>query len=245
MSTHTLSESARRERDLWWIGRLTTPITSLWLASLLAAAIAYPQPYITLWQSVLGQLVAGRIFGVSMGLRNDYHVLMIVNQAAIQDVVCLLLLYPLLIAGYRKAIHLNVVGPVISNIRDKAERNRKRIKPFGAMGLAVFVFIPAWSTGVVPAGIVGHLIGLSAPVTLAAATVGNIIAVLAWVVFFDFMRDVSEQVADMAPMIILVAAIISAIILQVMHLRRMWRKRRALRRARREEQREEARGETP
>ena len=244
MTTHSLSEIARRENDLWWVRRLTIPITALWLVSLIVPAILHPQPYATLWQSVFGQLVAGRIFGVSMGLRNDYHVLMIVNQAAIQDVVCLLVLYPLLIAGYRKAVRWNVVGPVISNIRDKAERNRKRIKPFGAIGLVVLVFIPAWSTGVVPAGIVGHLIGLSVPTTLVAVTIGNAIAVLAWVVFFDFMRDLSEQVADMAPMIILVAAIVSAIILQVLHLRRMWRKRRALQRARREEQRAEARGES-
>ena len=244
MTTHSLTEIARRENDLWWVRRLTIPITALWLVSLIVAAILHPQPYATLWQSVLGQLVAGRIFGVSMGLRNDYHVLMIVNQAAIQDVICLLVLYPLLIAGYRKAVRWNVVGPVISNIRDKAERNRKRIKPFGAIGLVVLVFIPAWSTGVVPAGIVGHLIGLSVPTTLVAVTIGNAIAVLAWVAFFDFMRDLSEQVADMAPMVILVAAIVSAIILQVLHLRRMWRKRRALQRARREEQRAEARGES-
>ncbi len=230
MSKSSPGERAALDRAVRRVTQAAVIGVSVWLLSMVALAVLRPAPYASVWQVVLGQIVAGRVFAVSLGLNHGYDYLFILYQASLQDVFMMLLLYPVLIAGYRKAMKMNVVGPIISNIRDKAEHNQKRIKPFGAAGLVVFVFIPLWSTGVIPGGIVGHLIGLRIPVTIAAVTAGNLLAVAAWVFFFDLMRDLSERFAEQAPMLIFVAAIAGMAMLQLMHLRRMWRKRRAVRR---------------
>lgn len=235
MSKSDPGERAALDRALCHVKKAAVVSVSAWLLSMVILALLRPDPYASAWQVVLGQLVAGRVFAVSLGLNHGYDFLFILYQSALQDVFVLLLLYPLLIAGYRRAMRMNVVGPVISNIREKAEHNKKRVRPFGAIGLVVFVFIPMWGSGVVPGGIVGHLIGLRIPVTIAAVTAGNLLAVAAWVLLFDVMRDLSAWVADQAPMFIFVAAVVSMAVLQLMHLRRMWRKRRAIRKAAREE----------
>ena len=236
MSKSDPGERAALDRALGHVKKAAVVTVIAWLLSMVILAFLRPDPYASAWQVVLGQLVAGRVFAVSLGLNHGYDFLFILYQSALQDVFVLLLLYPLLIAGYRRAMRMNVVGPVISNIREKAEHNKKRVRPFGALGLAVFVFIPMWGSGVVPGGIVGHLIGLRIPVTIAAVTAGNLLAVAAWVLLFDLMRDLSARIADQAPMVIFLAAVSSLAVLQLMHLRRMWRKRRAVRKAAREEE---------
>lgn len=235
MSKSDPGERAALNYALWDVKKAAVVSVSAWLLSMALLAFLRPDPYASLWQVVLGQIVAGRVFGVSLSLNLDYDFLFILYQSGLQDVFLLLVLYPLLIEGYRRAARMSVVGPVISNIREKAEHNKKRVRPFGAIGLAVFVFIPLWGTGAVAGGIVGHLAGIRIPITIAAITAGNLLAVTAWVLLFDFMRELSARVAHQAPWFIFVAAVVTMAVLQLMYLRRMWRKRRAMREAAREE----------
>jgi len=132
----------------------------------------------------------------------------------------LLLLYPLLVAGYRRAVEMRVVGPAIANIRAAAERSKSKIEPFGAAGLALFVFFPFWTTGPLAGGVVGYLIGLRTWVTFASVILGNFLAVGAWILLFERMRAFSQTVGDRAPWAILAAVLAAAVLLQIRRLRK-------------------------
>ncbi len=223
-------EAAYHEPDILMVRRIAPLCLALWLMVMAGIYIFDPEHYANIWLVIGGQLIAGRAYGVSMGVREEYHPFFIVLQASFQDIITLLLLFPMMVVGYRKAARISVIGPCIMNIREKAERQRKRIRPLGAVGLAFFVFLPMWSTGVLPGGIVGHLIGMRTSLTIFAVAVGNTLAVVTWILLFDLMRDFSATLAEWMPFIILVSAILGIAALQILHLRRVWRKRRALRR---------------
>ena len=86
---------------------------------ILFAAIGaiWPEPYADVWKLVLAHLVGGRPGNVLAGIEMGFHPLFIYFQCCLQDVIVLLLFYPPLVAGYRRAVEWRVLGPTLVSIR--------------------------------------------------------------------------------------------------------------------------------
>ena len=161
---------------------------AVWIAVLVVLGIMWPDPYAGAWQLVLGQIVGGRAFSISHGLNSGFSRIFLLAQCSMQDIIILLLLYPLIVAGYRRAIEVRIVGPAIMNIHATAEKHRHAIEPYGAVGLIAFVFFPFWSTGALAGGVLGYLIGMRTWVTFLSVIVGNILSVGCWLFLIDQMN---------------------------------------------------------
>ncbi len=203
---------------LRFIERTGQVCLSIWVAVLIAFGVVWPEPYANAWQLVLQQMLGGRALSISAGLKGGFHWAFLLVQCSLQDIIILLLLYPLLVAGYRRVVEMRIVGPAIANIRAAAERNKSKVEPFGAAGLIAFVFFPFWTTGPLAGGLIGYLIGMRTRVTFASVITGNFLAVGAWLFLFDRMRAFSERLGNIAPWIILAAVLGGAV---VMHFRRL------------------------
>jgi uncharacterized membrane protein len=170
--------------------------------ALIAIAIIEPDPYAGAWRLVIGNLLLGRAYNITVGLQEGYHPAYLFFQCGMGDIIVLFLAYPLLIAGYRRAIEWRFVGPGIANIRATAEKHKWRIERFGAVGLVAFVLFPAWSTGPLVAGVVGYLVGMRTSVAFASIVIANFLSVAAWIWLIDSMRRLSESLGEWLPWIV-------------------------------------------
>lgn len=193
------------------IERIGQACLSVWIAVLVCLGVLWPDPYANAWQLVLKQMVGGRAVSVGAGLSQGFPGLFLLLQCSLQDIIILLLLYPLLVAGGRRVARTRLIGPTLVNVRAIAERNRKKIEPYGALGLMLFVFFPFWTTGALAGGVVGYLIGMRMWVTFLAVIGGNFLAVASWIWFFEQMKAYSEPLARSAPWVVLTIVALLAV----------------------------------
>ena len=210
-----------RLRTINHIGQICLTI---WIAVLVVIGIVWPEPYAGAWQLILYQMVGGRAASISHGLSQNFSSLFLLLQCSLQDIIILLLLYPLIVAGYRRAIEIRIFGPAIMNIRATAERHRHKVEPYGAVGLIAFVLFPFWTTGALAGGVLGYLIGMRTWVTFTSVIAGNFLAVGCWLFLFDRMLNISEKfsatLGNWIPLVILTVALVTAAFYQIRSLRK-------------------------
>ncbi len=206
------------------IERAGQVLLTVWIGTLVALGITWPEPYSRAWELVLLQIVAGRAASVSKGVAMGFPKPFLLVHCTLQDIVILLLLYPLLVAGYRYAVEWRFVGPTIANIRATAERHKSKVAPFGALGLMIFVLFPFWSTGALAGGVVGYLLGLRTRWVFSSVIIGDFLAVALWIWFFDNMMQFSETLGSRMWVFIVVTVIVGAAIGRVVAIRRKLQK---------------------
>lgn len=195
-------------------------LLTLAVALFIALGILWPDPYAQVWQLVLAHIVGGRAGNVLHGLNLGFPPLFIYFQCCLEDILILLLLYPPILAGYRRAIEWRILGPTLISIRESADRHKSRLEPFGVVGLMIFVVFPFWSTGALVGAVVGYLIGMRTWVTFTAVLIGNFFAVALWVWLFDRINAFSEHLTKGLLIAILAGVLITAVIAQIRSLRK-------------------------
>jgi len=206
MQTPSQTPAQAFDPRLRLIMRLGQVSLTAWIVLLVLLGIFLRHPYDKVWQLVLGQVAVGRAWSITIGLNLGFSRWFLLFKCASQDIIILLLLYPLIVAGYRRAVEMSFIGKTIMNIRATAERHKDTVKPWGAVGLVVFVLFPFWSTGALAGGVLGYLIGMRMWVTFTSVIIGELAAVALWILFFDKMAKLSESLGRHMPMVILVAA---------------------------------------
>ncbi|MFO7973055.1 MAG: small multi-drug export protein [Candidatus Hydrogenedentota bacterium] len=206
------------------IERTGQVLLTVWVATLVALGITWPVPYARAWELVLLQIVAGRAASVGMGMDAGFSTPFLLLHCTFQDIIILLLLYPVVVAGYRYAVEWRFIGPTIANIRATAERHKSKVAPFGAVGLVVFVLFPFWSTGALAGGVVGYLLGIRTRWVFSSVIIGDFLAVALWIWFFDRMTELSETLGSRMWLIIVLTVIVVAAVGRVIAIRRRMKK---------------------
>ena len=127
--------------------------------------------------------------GIASGFSQTYLLI----QNGFQDIITLLIFYPLVVAAYQGSSKKGLLSGAINRVRRSAESHRRIVEPVGVIGLWLFVFFPFWSTGALVGGVVGYLIGLRTTTVFASVFSGHVISVVSLVWFFDSMREVIES----------------------------------------------------
>ncbi len=192
------------------IERLGQTCLTIWIVVLVALGVMWEEPYAKVWQLVVGQVAGGRALSVSTGLKLGMSRWFLLFQCSLQDIIVLLLVFPFVVAGYRKAVEMSFIGRTIVNIRASAERHKDKVQPWGAIGLVAFVLFPFWSTGALAGGVIGYLIGMRIWVTFASVIIGNVIAVALWIFLFDQMNLISEGLVNHMPTLIIIGLILAS-----------------------------------
>ena len=184
--------TSAEQRTLARISRFGWGLLAVWVSVLIIWAVVQPVPYAQGWRLVVELLFVGRLVNIADGMANGFSRIYLFIQSAPQDLILLLIFYPLIIRAYHGAVQRKLIGNTINRLRKSAERQKHIVEPFGALGLWIFVFFPFWSTGSLIGGIVGYLIGLRTWVTFASVFTGHIVSVVALIWFFDGMTHLLE-----------------------------------------------------
>jgi len=173
------------------------------------------KPYDKTFVTAVFQLFGGRAFGVGYGFKQGLSPLFMFFQVAMVDFILMLYVYPVFVRGYQHLTQVPVVGSYLSNIHTAALSHKKRMAPYGAVGLIAFVVFPFWSTGCVVGAVVGYLIGLPTWLSLSSVTAGNIVAITAWIFFYEKLNSWNENIAHIFLFSVLALAVIGFVVARV------------------------------
>ena len=179
-----------------------------WATILITCAAIVPDPYAQGWRVVLELAFAGRLVSIADGVALGFSKLYIFVQCAPQDMVLVLVAFPWIVAALEGPLADTFFGRRILQLRHSAERPRRLVEPFGAIGLTVYALLPFWGTGPLVSTIIGYLIGLRFTVALTAIFIGNVISVLVFMQFLDWAHELTDtidsSIARFFPIIVLV-----------------------------------------
>lgn len=165
-----------------------------WAGTLVAWAMVDPDPYAQGWRLVLELAFVGRLVSVADGIASGFSQTYLLIQSGVQDVILLLVVYPVVVTAYQGSSRTGWLGGVIGRVRRTAEEHRRIVEPLGVVGLWAFVFFPFWSTGALVGGVVGYMIGLRTSAVFASVFSGHLVSVVSLVWFFESMREVMESI---------------------------------------------------
>lgn len=204
--------------------RIGWSMFGVWATTLVVWGAVRPEPYAQGWRLVVELAFLGRLLNVADGIGSGFSRVYLLIQSGPQDVILLLLVYPLVVSAYEGAERSGLIRRSIDTVRKTAERNMRFVEPFGAIGLWIFVFFPFWSTGVLVGGVVGYLLGLRTWVVFGSVLSGHFISVVSLIWFFEFTYEaayaLSEGTARFVPWFVL------GLLLLLMLVSRKYRSRR-------------------
>lgn len=205
----TSTEAPERHIDLaaerktaWRISYVGWPLLFAYLSVIAGFALLQPKPYAIGGALVLGNLFVGRAFNISLGLQQDVDRLYLIFQCGLEDILVLMVIYPWLVVGYARASQWRYMGPFFRDIRESAERHRKRVDWLGPLGLVLFVFFPFWSTGPLVGGMVGYMMGLRPWLLFSSVFLGNMLSVIVGIYAFETVHRFDEKLGARLPAII-------------------------------------------
>lgn len=179
----------RLRPELRRIQRFGWGLFLVWSATLVAFALVQPEPYVHGWRLVLELLFLGRAVSIADGIASGFGSFYLMFQNSLEDIVLLLLVYPLVVAAYEDVAGHRLLRKTITRVRRTAEANRKVVEPWGVIGLWTFVFFPFWSTGALVGSVIGYLLGMRTWVVFTSVLTGHFLSVAALVWFFDFTHE--------------------------------------------------------
>ena len=119
--------------------------------------------------------------------------------------------YPWFVSGFRHLSSWPLIGSGLKRTHELALTHKKRIAPYGAIGLMLFVIFPFWSTGPLVGVMVGYLLGMSTRLIFTTVVLGDVIAVAAWIWAHDKLYNHNRQLAIILLIIIFALAIGGAV----------------------------------
>jgi len=178
--------------------------------ALLFFLFAYGNPGIRdrLLSVIIGDIFGGIGAGISLGLEVGLPLNAVVLVFVIFNITLLFLFYPIIIRFYEHLIELKFIGKALSSTKEKAERHLAKIEGWGALGVAIFVWIPIYSTGVLVGAILGRLIGMRT-ITVFIVVISSLIAsAIAWAYAFDLVLDIFKGMGRILPTIFVVLIVV-------------------------------------
>jgi uncharacterized membrane protein len=125
-------------------------------------------------------LLIGRAAGLSYGFAAGLDPLPVVLANMLVETVQVLIVYPLVVIGWRNLPHLPRLRPWLERLRVDAQSRQGWAQRFGIAGLFAFVFVPFWMTGPVVGAIIGFLLGLRSRVIVATVLSATYVAIVVW-----------------------------------------------------------------
>jgi uncharacterized membrane protein len=169
----------------------------IWAVGLVVWALVEPDPYSKGWLLVLElAFVGGRAVNISHGVAEGFSHAYLIFQCGLQDIVYTLVLYPWVVRAYFGLTKLGFAGNLLKSLHRAAERQKKLLEPFGAIGLWIFVAFPFWSTGVVNGAALGFLLGMRLPLVLSVVFSAHLSSMFAMIYFFNALREPIEALGD-------------------------------------------------
>ncbi len=192
---HPMTELSKAELSTKVLRRIALAgwcLSAAYITVLVTWGVLDPDPYSQGWRLVLELAFLGRVVSLADGIASGFSQTYLLIQTGFQDIITLLIFYPLAVAAYQGSSKKGLLSGSINRMRRTAEKHRHIVEPVGVIGLWLFVLFPFWSTGVLVGSVVGYLIGLRTTTVFASVFSSHVISVVSLIWFFDSMRGVIE-----------------------------------------------------
>ena len=165
-------------------------------------------PYGKMWQIIFYASFLGRAATVGVGREFGFSPTFLFLLTSVSEFTVVCLVFPVFVKGYKHLTRIPYIGTTLDNLHTVALNYKPVIAPYGFLGLMIFVLFPFWSTGPLVGSILGYIIGMSVGLTLVAVNSGNIIAIAAWVWFYEYVNKWNSDVATMILVVVLLVALL-------------------------------------
>ena len=150
---------------------------------------------------ILADLLGGRGASISLGLQLGLSQFQVASISVVFNLTYLFILYPLIIYFYEQIIELRFIGKVFSLTERTAEKHQSKIEKWGALGIAVFVWIPLFSTGSLVGSIIGTLIGMRTSIVICVVILAMVTSAISWAFAFDHLFEFAAGAGKIVPSI--------------------------------------------
>jgi uncharacterized membrane protein len=141
------------------IGLMLTALAGLYLTFLL---FTNPSLYRVLSSTAIIHIMGGRALGVATCLSANISVFYTVFYNFFIEVVIVLITYGVVVLIMRNVIQPKLFHGTVRQAELTAQRQKTKIKKYGAVGLFLFVMFPFFMTGPVIGSIIGYLLNYRA-----------------------------------------------------------------------------------
>lgn len=160
---------------------------------------------------IVADLAAGRGISILLGLSLKLSEFYVILTSVLFDITLLFIFYPPIYYFYRSLVEPKILEKVLRSTKRSVEKHQHRIEKWGALGIAVFVWVPLFNTGPLVGTIIGKLIGMRTIVVFTVIVISIVISAVSWTFAFDFLFEINKRAGRLLPFI-LVAVILGAIV---------------------------------
>lgn len=165
-------------------------------------------------------LLTGRAVSIAQGTHLGLPSYLIALIAWYCDVMMLLIVYPVLIFGYKNLFERQSLQKKVKQVFDSAQKTVPHLRRFKIIGVFMFVWFPFWMTGIIMGAILGFLLGLRTWVNIITVSLGSCTAIICWVYAYDKIFDLLKGINESIPLIITIMLIVTLIIIRFIKNRR-------------------------
>jgi uncharacterized membrane protein len=176
------------------IGLALAGLLGAWLAYLV---VADSRLYATLSSTVILHLVGGRGLGVVTCLSAGLSAWFTVVYNFYLEVVIVLIAYGVVVLIMRNLIQPKLLKSTVRQAELAAQRQRTRVKRYGAIGLFVFVMFPFMMTGPVAGAIIGYLLNYRPRANFSIVFSGTLASIVIYTVAGDRLLALMGRYVDL------------------------------------------------
>ena len=177
------------------IGLLLTLLAGLYLTFLL---FADPRLYRVLSSTALVHIMGGRALGVATCLSANISLFYTIFYNFFLEVVIVLITYGVVVLIMRNVIQPKLLHSTVRNAELTAQKQKTKIKKFGAVGLFFFVMFPFFMTGPVIGAIIGYLLNYRAINNFLIVFSGTLTSIIVYALVGNNIIKFINQFVDVA-----------------------------------------------
>lgn len=200
------------------------------LAFIAGFIFVYPLDIPNKWEGFLKMIIAGIAGGkgisipVGLGFQPKWPEWLIVFVAAMQDVIAVFWIFPFIVLFKNGVIKGKFMHDIVKNAEDTVHQHRKWVKPFGVIGVGIFVWIPLTMTGPIIGSVLGLILGMDTLTIMLTVTIAGVLSAICWTYLFDVMFTWASNLNKFFPAI---AVIIILTLILIIRLQAIYKKRNA------------------
>ncbi|MCK5098722.1 MAG: small multi-drug export protein [Desulfobacteraceae bacterium] len=149
----------------------------------------------------------GRAAGIGLCILNGYGALPTIIYNFYLEVLIVCFTYSGFVYSTSKYLKIKWLVRFMERLAAKALEQKDRIKPFGWIGIFLFVMAPLPVTGPVVGSIIGYMLRLSSLRNFSATFLGTLTAIIVWFFCFDFLEEQFHMIQYLFAAIIIIVLI--------------------------------------
>ncbi len=161
----------------------------------------------TLALVLVAHTVGGRAAGIGLCILNGYGAFPTILYNFYIEVLIVCFTYAGFVLSATNYLRNEWLIKLMARLTGKALEQKDKIKPFGWIGIFLFVMAPLPVTGPVVGSIIGYMLRLSLFKNFSATFLGTLTAIIVWFYCFDFLEQRFHMIQYLFAAIVLIVLI--------------------------------------